>query len=422
MPPGWRRNDTGGGDEESPSPIAKVNECMLRDNICGLGKCLDKDVGYACSCHPGAEQAERDGNPVCIDVDECALDYCRGGRCTNTPGSFECRCPPGFDPVDGGRRCSDKNECELTEGGKCANGRCVPDGDGYECSCDAGYEPTESGGACSDVDECRDNQRVCRRGRCHNTPGSYECRCEPGFASSAAGYCADIDECEDTDACQGGRCVNSEGSFSCVCEAGYRPSRDRGACQDVDECSEQSVCRNGRCRNTPGSFRCDCPADFTLSADGRSCLDEVRDLCYESRTDERCEGAGSSPVTRSQCCCGAGPNGRGWGVGCKACPERGSDELARLCPEEEGRDNSGADINECTMIPGVCAHGACENLDPGYRCICDPGYHQHEDGSCRDVDECDMHESVSDGMELLFFITHNLIFQSVFIFVPNALK
>lgn len=35
------------------------------------------------------------------------------------------RCPPGFDPVENGLRCSDKNECEMTGGGMCSNGVCV---------------------------------------------------------------------------------------------------------------------------------------------------------------------------------------------------------------------------------------------------------------------------------------------------------
>lgn len=34
------------------------------------------------------------------------------------------RCPPGFDPIEGGLRCSDKNECESTHGGMCTNGVC----------------------------------------------------------------------------------------------------------------------------------------------------------------------------------------------------------------------------------------------------------------------------------------------------------
>ncbi|XP_037292482.1 fibrillin-2 isoform X4 [Manduca sexta] len=333
----------------------------------------------------------------CQDIDECALEYCKGGTCTNKPGGFECRCPPGFDPVENGLRCSDKNECEMTNGRMCTNGVCRHDGSGWSCMCNAGYESTETGHACRDVDECRDNPRVCRRGRCRNTPGGYTCLCERGFAPGAAGYCADIDECAERGACAGGRCVNGEGSFQCVCDAGYRPSPARTACLDVDECVEQRVCRNGRCHNTPGSFRCDCLPGFTLASDGRACLDDVQDLCYDHYDDGHCTGHGDSPVTRSQCCCNSIKGKRGWGVSCKACPEPGSEEFKVLCPDGVGKDNVGTDINECTLIPGACPHGSCENLEPGYRCICDPGYHHDADGTCRDIDECDMHQSYCTG-------------------------
>ncbi|XP_051202285.1 wall-associated receptor kinase 5 [Lolium perenne] len=54
--------------------------------------------GYSCSCSEGY-----DGNPYvngtegCHDIDECkrAKDNRCFGECTNTLGSFECRCPPG---------------------------------------------------------------------------------------------------------------------------------------------------------------------------------------------------------------------------------------------------------------------------------------------------------------------------------------
>lgn len=418
IPPIWRRNQTGthggedgdggdlvgggggngGGGAGAPPPLAKINECMLRNGICGLGDCVDKDVGYQCECWDGAEETENEGNPTCIDIDECALGYCRGGTCVNKPGGFECRCPPGFDPVENGLRCSDQNECEMTNGGMCTNGVCSNGEDGYECICNPGYESTETGHACRDVDECGDNPGVCRRGRCRNTAGGYDCQCEPGFELNPGGYCADVDECADEAACRGGRCANSEGSFQCVCEAGFRPTAARGACVDVDECAEQRVCRNGRCRNTPGSFRCRCLPGFTLAADGRSCLDEVQDLCYEKYEEDHCTGPGTTPVTRSQCCCSSSKGLRlGWGVSCKACPEQGSEEYDVLCPSGPSKDNSGSDINECTMVPGICPHGTCENLEPGYKCICDTGFHPDDDGICRDIDECDMHQSYCTG-------------------------
>lgn len=57
IPPDWRRNVTSGGNGDEggngnaggtgyePPAIAKINECMLRSGICGLGDCIDKDIG-----------------------------------------------------------------------------------------------------------------------------------------------------------------------------------------------------------------------------------------------------------------------------------------------------------------------------------------------------------------------------------------
>ena len=49
-------------------------------------------------------------------------------------------------------------------------------------------------------------------------------------------------------------------------------------------------------------------------------------------------------------------------------------EYSKLCPSGPGRGESGMDINECKVLPGVCKHGYCINTDGSFRCICPTGY------------------------------------------------
>lgn len=41
------------------------------------------------------------------DINECEVEpnICQFGTCTNTPGSFQCTCQPGFVLSDNKRRC-----------------------------------------------------------------------------------------------------------------------------------------------------------------------------------------------------------------------------------------------------------------------------------------------------------------------------
>ena len=43
-----------------------------------------------------------------------------------------------------------------------------------------------------------------------------------------------------------------------------------------------------------------------------------------------------------------------------------------------GKDASGGDINECLNSMGVklgmCHHGKCVNIEPGFKCRCNPGF------------------------------------------------
>lgn len=46
-------------------------------------------------------------SPTPADINECEVEpnTCQFGTCTNTPGSFQCTCQPGFVLSDNKRRC-----------------------------------------------------------------------------------------------------------------------------------------------------------------------------------------------------------------------------------------------------------------------------------------------------------------------------
>ncbi|UMM39454.1 hypothetical protein L5515_016510 [Caenorhabditis briggsae] len=75
---------------------------------------------------------------VCEDLDECQFHLPCDFECINTEGSYECRCPPGYELADDG--CYDINECESV---RCEEGRaCFNQLGGYECiedPCPANY-------------------------------------------------------------------------------------------------------------------------------------------------------------------------------------------------------------------------------------------------------------------------------------------
>lgn len=87
-------------------------------------------------------------NPIFIlaDVDECEEKtyLCPGGntsQCFNTPGSFECRCKPGYmgNPNSDQLGCIDINECHMADHYCGQNADCVNYNGGYECNCHQGY-------------------------------------------------------------------------------------------------------------------------------------------------------------------------------------------------------------------------------------------------------------------------------------------
>lgn len=102
-------------------------------------------------------------------MDECSQQgICNNGQCNNTPGSFICSCPPGYDLASDGKRCIG-NLCRYTSGLP----RFSYTVRGYDFPLDH--------------NECEKNG-MCANGKCLNVQGSFQCRCKSGFVMSQTGH------------------------------------------------------------------------------------------------------------------------------------------------------------------------------------------------------------------------------------------
>ena len=65
---------------------------------CDANECIKlSTIGYLCQCDRGF--VLNVARSSCVDEDECRSGInCRGGRCLNTIGSFQCECPQGSQP------------------------------------------------------------------------------------------------------------------------------------------------------------------------------------------------------------------------------------------------------------------------------------------------------------------------------------
>lgn len=77
----------------SDEVTCNVNECEENHHICAH-KCIDRPVGYECTCKPGFK-VKADDLAICEDVNEC-LDRPCSQLCRNTYGSYMCSCTDGY--------------------------------------------------------------------------------------------------------------------------------------------------------------------------------------------------------------------------------------------------------------------------------------------------------------------------------------
>jgi len=364
-----------------------INECLEANQCMADSECQNLPGSYRCACKEGFVLDEE--TETCVDINECDEETaCANGFCSNSNGGFVCDCEQGFVPVNDGKACEDIDECENNP---CGPGQCMNTYGGFTCACDNGYEVGDNGD-CVDIDECKEPGQ-CVNGKCVNFDGGFICECNDGYFVAPDGRsCIDINECQaDAEVCGPGTCQNMAGSYKCFCPEGYASPNDK-SCEDIDECQEPDMCAEGTCVNTPGGFKCICPDGFELSGSKRFCVDTRLGGCYKN--DICAEDALiNSQSTRSMCCCDCS-SVKSWSIGdeCTACPEEGTDDFKRYCPNGCGMSPTGIDLNECLNNP--CVGGKCMNTPGSFLCICPPGYELDETGLiCQDINDCDLEEN-----------------------------
>jgi len=216
-----------------------IDECFMDDDLCaGVGKtCYNLEGTYKCICQSGFESAIPDNIDnldvilesdldACVDIDECQLT-CKGSGqiCTNTIGSFDCSCQPGFELSDFGY-CAPLDNCL---GNPCGDNAVCRNllGD-YECDCFKDFHRNLTGN-CVKADVCKTKGHVCQWKCRPERHDSFACECPPGFRL-IGNTCSDINECTNGDICSEEKmCLNTHGAYTCKdkihCPVGFSPIR-----------------------------------------------------------------------------------------------------------------------------------------------------------------------------------------------------
>ncbi|XP_072462641.1 adhesion G protein-coupled receptor E3-like [Notamacropus eugenii] len=234
-----------------------INECVPPISAsCGQNaKCVDREGSYHCTCVPGyalPSGEKRFPNATmndCQDVNECGPPisiFCgQNANCVNIKGSYHCSCSRGHALPSGEKtfpnatmnNCRDIDECQLNPSACKPHEICINKPGSYKCKCKPGFAQSNKYQTknCADVNECAPPISIScgQNANCVNTEGSYHCTCKPGygflsgeetFPNASMNNCQDVNECAPPISISCGQnadCVNTEGSYYCSCNPGY---------------------------------------------------------------------------------------------------------------------------------------------------------------------------------------------------------
>uniref|UniRef100_A0A8C2C509 EGF-like-domain, multiple 6 n=1 Tax=Cyprinus carpio TaxID=7962 RepID=A0A8C2C509_CYPCA len=160
-----------------------LNECGLKPRPCEH-RCMNTFGSYMCYCLNGY-MLMSDGS--CANSRTCSLAHCQYG-CEEVQGEVRCLCPsPGLQLGSDGKTCEDIDECATGKNQCPFNRQCTNTFGSYYCKCQTGYDLKYVNGKydCIDINECTSNTHKCsHHAECINTHGSYKCKCKQGFRGS----------------------------------------------------------------------------------------------------------------------------------------------------------------------------------------------------------------------------------------------
>jgi hypothetical protein len=413
-------------DENECDDAMEGDYQTLPESCHGEAFCTNTPGSYECACNAGWT-----GDGItCIDADDCEFSPCaHGGTCYDCGTlCFTCDCVAGWR----GTTCAtDWNECIMGIHMCNDDATCVNNPGSYTCRCDPGFtgdgfgpgfsihtqtytiganevtETTYKG--CKDIDDCdpalymgpeESPNGPCVRGTCRDVgPNAYVCTCEVGYTDANCDQ--DINECDpvlgENDCHRFATCVNGMGSYTCQCNTGYT-GNGYSSCLDISDCYSQ--CEHGFCSDLGIShYKCSCD-DGWMDKDCDYDINECTTYTHQCANHALCSNTAGSYT----CACNIGYTGDGMaqGGGCRDIDDCASDPCdygectdvgaaAYRCTCQEGYTdfNCDFDINECYLKTHDCHVDArCVNEPGGWFCRCLSGW--EGDGlTCTDLDDCD---------------------------------